>query len=450
MGKGLTGEAQGNVILLVPPNKKDYIRDTYYGCWHERKFIDYFWPPLVMYQLAAIIPNSLVKDYSITKNNIKSAITELMKLKPSFIILNIGSGTLKEDLMFATLIKKYLKSNIIVFGQHATIAPNELVKHKSIDIVIKGEPELIINQVIESFNDKKKLKTIEGVCFKGFVSKKKAQVKNLDEMPFPKRDLNKAKKYNNPFGIKSPFTTLSISRGCPYDCIFCTVPILYDRKIRRRSLSNIMSELKLLKNQGFKELFFRDENLCFDKNYMQKLCKEMIRLKFGFKWMCNCRVDTVDYPTLRLMKKAGCHLIKFGVESGSQEILNKIKKGITLQQVENAFQNCKKARIDTVAHFMIGNLGDTKESIEKTIEYAIKLNPTYASFDKVIVYQGTSLKKGKYKPVSQKLLDYYHDLAFKRFYLRPRKVFQHIFHIKSFKQLKDKSRSTLKLWGKLY
>ena len=438
------------VLLLIPPNKEGFIRDVQYGCWHKPKFIDYSWPPITEYQLYSILKNQFkvkIIDGSILSYN--KVISLIQKFNPDYIICSTGTYTFADDITFLRKIKKR-KQKIITYGELATLSPKVCLREKAIDYAIKGEPEAIILDLLTNEENKKFLTRLTGLCFKDHITRNSIFVKNLDNLPFPERDIHLATKYKNPFAIKRPFTTIIVTRGCPYSCIFCTVPVLYGKTFRKRTIKNITKEMKILKNQGFKELFFRDENLTLDKDFVKKLCQQIIREKLNFSWMCNSRIDTIDKETLYIMKKSGCHLIKFGVESGNQEILDNMNKKITLNQIKEAFYLCKEEKIDTLAHFMIGNLGDTKETIMETIQFAKELNPLYASFDIVLKYQGTKLSKmKKLTNINNSELEFYHDYAFKNFYIRPRLILRHIFAVKSYDQFKQKTIGTVKLWYKL-
>ena len=137
-------------LLLVPPNKQGYIRDTYYGCWHKKKFINYSWPPLYLNQLNAVIPDSELMDLS--GQSVSRAIKKIKELNPKTVICNTGTFTFKEDLKFFTEIKKHIQTKIIVFGQHPTIDPENTLASNIVDITVRGEPEEIINQIIKNLN----------------------------------------------------------------------------------------------------------------------------------------------------------------------------------------------------------------------------------------------------------------------------------------------------------
>ncbi len=431
------------ILLLVPPNKKDMVRDTYYGCWHEKKFLDYSWPPLTLYYLEGLLKDKhevLVLDGSISSK--EETARRIADFDPDLVFFGTGTFTFKEDIEFIWSLG--LKARTVAFGQHATICPEEVMKEA--DFVIRGEPEAVAARIADSYGDEARMRSIPGVCFGSHISPDKAFVEDLDSIPSPNLRKEDSKNYKNPFALRVPSTTIITTRGCPHECIFCTVPSLYGRSFRKRSLANVMGELKSLKQQGFKEVFFRDENLTLDRDFITGLCEGVITEKIKLSWMCNSRIDTLDEDLLELMKKAGCHLIKFGVESGNQDILNKIKKGTKIKNIEWVFDYCNRIGIDTVAHFMIGHPGDTEKTIQETIDFSRRLNPLYASFDVLLHYPGTGLCSTEEISLDDASLKSLHDKAFREFYMRPRLILRHLLNVRTMHEFSSKFSSTVQLW----
>ena len=216
-------------------------------------------------------------------------------------------------------------------------------------------------------------------------------IMNLDELPFAERSLIPDAEYFNPFAKRLPYTTMLTSRGCPFKCIYCSSVILDGHKFRARSPGNVVDEIEECLNQGYKEIFFRDETFTFGKKRTVGICKEILDRGLDITWMVNSRVDTIDDESLKWMEKAGCHIIKFGVESGAQEILNNLRKGITVEQTRKAFALCKKYDIETVAHMMFGSPGETEATLKKSIELVKEIDADYASFNITTPYPGTEL-----------------------------------------------------------
>lgn len=161
-------------------------------------------------------------------------------------------------------------------------------------------------------------------------------------LPVPRHELFPLKKYTFPLGKDRVYTCMITSLGCPYKCSFC-IPGTMDFKLR--DIDNCIEELRYIRSLGIREILFQDSTLTVNRKHIVRLCKRMIEEKLGMKWICLSRVDNVDRELLELMKKAGCHSIQFGVESGDEDVLKDIQKGITKEQVKNAFRWCKEVKI---------------------------------------------------------------------------------------------------------
>jgi len=203
--------------------------------------------------------------------------------------------------------------------------------------------------------------------------------------------------YFNPLVRKIPYTTMMTSRGCPAQCTFCTVPYFYGNKIRSRSTDSIVNELELILQQGYREVWFRDETFTAFKKRNIDLCHGILKRGIEISWICNARVGSVDREMLDLMKKAGCHLIKIGVESGDQVILDNIRKGITVDQTRDLFRITRELGLDTHAHMMLGCPGETDATIKNTISFIKEIEPSTVSFGVCTPYPGTDL----FKSISQ-------------------------------------------------
>jgi radical SAM superfamily enzyme YgiQ (UPF0313 family) len=263
------------VLILNPPG--EFIRDVLYGCGHERKFIKYLWPPISLAYIASVLRNLheiKILDFQAMGYSLEKAIDEIKNINPDFLIMNTNTLTFKSDLAFLSTIKHELSVKTIIYGSHATACPEESLKNKEIDFVIRGDPELAILDLIELTAKKYKINKISGVCNKKHISQP-TTIDNLDKLPFPSRDLLLNNKYFNPFVKKFPYTTMLATRGCTYKCTFCTSPIFCGRIFRKRSIENIVRELDLLSKQNFKEIFFRDENITTDKEYASELFSNM-------------------------------------------------------------------------------------------------------------------------------------------------------------------------------
>jgi radical SAM superfamily enzyme YgiQ (UPF0313 family) len=357
------------------------------------------------------------------------------------------------------------KIKSIIFGSHPTFMPKESLA-KPIDFIVMKEPEFAIRDLVNAL-DKGGWEEVKGIGFK----KGKKKIINPDygfadinELPIPDRSmLPKDVDYFNPLVKKIPYTTMITSRGCPALCTFCTVPTFYGNKIRARSEELVLKELEIIKELGYKEVWIRDETFTVYKQRNHNILNEMMKRKLGLSWMCNARVGTVDKDTMALMKKAGCHMIKFGVESGVQEILDNVKKGVQVSKTIETFRWAHEVGIDTHAHMMLGMPGETKDTIEKSIAFAKQIDPNTVSFGICTPYAGTPLyydvlsknpdiKDGSslnlsnlheqsffnkyYTSLDEKELNGYIKKAYRRFYLRPSYLFRYMLRIRNMDELR--------------
>ncbi len=314
------------------------------------------------------------------------------------VIISTSSVTFNEDAeILSDLKKKNYKLITIIFGSHPTFMPKYCLSKDSIDIIIRREPEFIIRDVVERIEKGGDgWKKIKGIGYrengKIVINDFYPFMDNLDNLPFPDRTmLPEGIDYFNPVVKRVPYTTMITSRGCPGQCVFCTIPSFCGNKTRCRSVESAIEELKLIQRQGYKEVFFRDETFTFYKKRNILICKKMIEENIELSWVCNVRVGTVDKEMMLLMKKAGCHMIKLGVESGVQKILDNINKGIKLEMTRRTFKWAHEVEMDIHAHLMLGCPGETKETIRQTIEFVKKINPTTVTFGICTPYPGTKL-----------------------------------------------------------
>ena len=211
------------------------------------------------------------------------------------------------------------------------------------DYIVEGEGEVTICELLHSLEGKMDIENVKGIWYKkNGVLKRTPQrpfIQNLDDLPFPARQLL-PKEYMN-FG----HTTISASRGCPFNCSFCqpTLRKLFGPVVRFRSPKNVVDEMEYLKTTfKIKHVKFQDDTFTARKQWVTEVCSEILKRKLKIRWDCNARVNTIDKELLTKMKEAGCTKVEFGVESGSQEILNSLNKGTTIKQIEDAFRYVKK------------------------------------------------------------------------------------------------------------
>jgi magnesium-protoporphyrin IX monomethyl ester (oxidative) cyclase len=281
------------------------------------------------------------------------------------------------------------KIAVVLMGQHPSARPEACLSDSDVDFVVIGEPENTISELVDALESgKQDFTAIDGLGFKKrgkpVLTDKRAIIENMDSLPFPARHLLPMKVYyeavkENPLRgeISKPWTIMTTSRGCPYNCVFCTTCIVWGRKWRARTPKNVVDELEhVVKTYEVKQVDFYDENMTLDKKRMADICDLIVERGLHVDWFTpnGVRADTLDEPLLRKMKKSGCKKIRVAPESGVQRVVNDvIGKNLDLKTVEQAVVMCKKVGIKVGCFFVLGLIGETKADIEETIKFAYKL-----------------------------------------------------------------------------
>ena len=311
--------------------------------------------------------------------------------KPDVVVLEIPfSGWSKTAFEVASIAKGVNRDIVVVlFGLHPSSRPEDCLLNADVDFVVVGEPENTVSELVLALEQEKKdLRDIDGLGFrengKLVLTDKRAFIEDLDSLPFPSRHLLPMNVYaqavkQNPLRgeIHKPYTIVITSRGCPYNCVFCSNCIVWGKKWRPRSPKNVVDELEqVVKTFGIKQVDFSDDNMTLDKQRMIEICDLIVQRNLRFEWFTpnGIRADTLDEPLLRKMKAAGCKKIRIAPESGVQRVVNDvINKNLDLKSVEQAIVTCKKVGIKVGCFFVIGLIGETKTDIEETIRFAYKL-----------------------------------------------------------------------------
>lgn len=299
----------------------------------------------------------------------------------------------------AKLIKATLPEvHLTLGGAHATMFPLESLNFSYFDSIVVGEGEKPLLELCNTLEQEGKLPRdcdIKGVITKGktnfILSEELRDIEDLDSLPFPDREnIVRLKKGN--LGYRNEKVTFMIgSRGCPFDCMFCSK---LHKKYRARSVKNIVDEMVLCEKRGYRYIVFYDETLNVPSYRLIELSEEILRRNVRINWSINARIDYVDKKALSLAKQAGCKIIGYGIETASEKGLKMLKnmEKITLEKIKKAFYLTKKVGIKTVAFFLIGTPYDrTREDIMHTIKFAKKLNPDSAIFSVLVLYPDTAL-----------------------------------------------------------
>jgi|GEM_PF-896489 len=297
-----------------------------------------------------------------------------------------GTTPQANNLIKIAKITKSISKTILVIagGPHASALPERLLRESdgNIDIVVIGEGEITLSEIIKGYE----LKNIDGICYFGngniIRNKPRMPLEDLDSIPFPDRGLLNINKYPGLYPVKeTPSVHMIASRGCPFKCKFCSEKVVFGRKYRKRSPLNVLGEIKYLINTyGIKEIAFYDDIFTIDKKWVLEFCRYIKENRLKFSWKILSRVNTVDKELLSNLKSAGCWLIYYGFESGSQKILDSIGKGTTVEQNINVARLTRQVGIKIYGFFMLGNPGETRETALETIKHAKKIKPDWFQF----------------------------------------------------------------------
>jgi anaerobic magnesium-protoporphyrin IX monomethyl ester cyclase len=400
------------------------------------------------------------------------------KSRPDMVGISAMSFTLIDALLVAKAVKDVDREiPVVLGGPHPTIYPNETARLENIDYAVIGEGEHTLVKLADALESGKTVEGIGGIAHR--IGERVINtgmppfIEDLDNLPFPARTLTPYKKYSSLLAKRSPITTLFSSRGCPYKCLFCDRPQM-GKRFRARSAQNVVDEMEECAGLGIREFLVYDDTFTIDRQRVLDVCSEIRRRGLDIGWDIRARVNTVDRELLKALRAAGCERIHYGVESGNEEILKVLRKGITLKQVEDAFTMTKEEGIETLAYFIIGSPREDRKTIEDTMRFAIKLDPGFVHFSIMTPFPATELyhlglsegliksdiwldfaknpRKDFIPPLWEENLNREELIglmkkAYKRFYMRPKYVANRIARIRSSGELFRKVKAGLRVAG---
>lgn len=335
-------------------------------------------PSLTMASLAAhlLAYNVKIIDMAIFPSY-ESLIKNLKKFNPDYICTTSLTPSFNESKKIIEISRQYTDAKVILGGPHTSSFPEKSLEESKADITIRGEGDLILKKIIKGTD----LKKINGICYKKnkkiIRTPNQPHIQNLDILPFPAWHLLDIKKYKGSKLIskKDPIGPIETSRGCVYGCTYCNKNI-FGRTFRIKTPKRVVEEIKFMLNLGFKEVYVYDDGFSTDMERGKKICRLISKEKLKFPWALanGIRIDKVDRELMNLLHKAGCYRVVYGIESGNQEVLNRIRKGIKLDQVRKAVNLAKKYNLEVQGFFMFGLPNDTEKTMKQTIDFAKSLD----------------------------------------------------------------------------
>jgi anaerobic magnesium-protoporphyrin IX monomethyl ester cyclase len=373
-----------------------------------------------------------------------------VEFKPDIVGISSTTVAFHRALEMAKESKSLMpKIPIVIGGPHVTAVVNDVLSHPEIDFAVLGEGEITFTKLVDVIENQGDITSVKGLAFRKngstVINTPRPYIQDLDDIPFPAYDLiNNFSMYNPPPTNykKLPVANIITSRGCPNQCTFCGHSV-FGRTLRQRSPENIAEEIELLYNHyNIREIAFVDDTFTINPERIKILFKLLNQKNIHFPWTCMSRINTVNEDMLHFMKDNGCWHISFGIESGNENILQLIKKNISLDAVKKVVGTCHRLGILTKGFFIVGHPGETEETIEQTIRFSLSI-----PLDDVVVTLNTPLpgtsqyqtaqeygyldhsdwsKYNMWNPVfvpkglTAEILLKKHREFYRRFYLRPR------------------------------
>ncbi len=343
-------------------------------------------PPMDLAYMAAALEKEgaecRVADYPAEKKGWDDYRADLARFGPDLLIASTVVPVFGEDCR-AFRIAKEANPSVTTVAKGVVSADegkSELAREKSLDIVVRGEPEFAVAEIARGVP----LDGILGITWRDgdriTANPARPELNNLDSLPFPARHLLNNDLYLMPDTRRKMGVVLT-GKGCPFNCIFCLVGKMYGKKVIARSPASLVAELEeCVTRLGIRDFWFRSDTFTLDKKWVLEVCRMIVERKLAIRWTTNSRVDTIDGERLDRMKQAGCFALGFGIESGDQELLDRMKKGTTLEQGRHAVRLCRERGILTYLFFVIGLPWDSLETVRRTVAFAKELDGDVSNF----------------------------------------------------------------------
>ncbi len=454
-------------MFITPPYS---IKERYNSKTNIKKG---YLPPLGLAYIASTIERdggheSRVLDLQVLEYTMEEIINDVKSFNPDIVVFGALSATADKAYKIAQKIKEELHLPVIFGGPHVSRLPKEVMeKQPFIDFLIIEEAEYSMLELLEYFQGKRQPQSIKGIAYRTKdgeikLTEPRLPIANLDELPIPSRkyfDMSKYIPLPNQYK-RLPLANMMTTRGCSYgQCTFCFEGGPHAPKYRRISAKKAIEEIKYLVDEyGIKEISFWDDEFAFPNKWVNEFCDMIKENNIDIKWSCYSHVNYITEDLLKKMAAAGCWNIFYGLESGTQVLINKVKKGTTLDRMRKAVKWTHEAGIETRGSFILALPGETPELARETIKFAIELDLDYVQFLLNTPFPGTimwekNLDEGRlssnyndysvFMPVfvphgykDEKEIISVQREAYRRFYFRPKYVMKHLKRIKTMEDVK--------------
>ncbi|MFB0526580.1 MAG: radical SAM protein [bacterium] len=361
------------ILFIYPPWSQIYGR--YEPALRAHGFV----PPLGLCALAAFMKvhgyKAKIIDMAAERRSIGDIIQEISQYSPDVIGISATSPVFQMAKLTASKIKEKFDIPVAIGGVHVTVVPEEVMQEgKSFDYGIIGEGEITLLELVETLARGDSVNGVKGLIYRDgenvLRTEPRPYIQDLDSLPIPDRTLLNLDRYTFSIPKKGvgKITIMMTNRGCPFQCVFCSARTMWGTRVRWRSVEKVLEEIEHIVNElHIRYINFADDTLTLKRDRMIEICNVILERNVQFDWEGMTRANTVDEELLKLMKKAGLVRLSFGIESGDSEILKKIKKGVTLEEVKRAYKIAHKLGIETRGSVMLGHPYETKRTAMKTL-----------------------------------------------------------------------------------
>ncbi len=391
------------IVLVNPPSPPEYrVSRGLMGGFGMAVNPGLLYPPIELAHVASVLEaeghSVVIHDSDALELDLAGARAAIVEERPDFVCLDSSSTSLTQDLELARQVRSELGVPVGILGSQVTYTSAEIFEDENVDIVVRGEPEYTVRDIVRRIAAGETLEGVQGTSWRNEVGEavhepEREKIRGLDELPLPARHLLDNQRYKFP-GIDGAITTVKSSRGCPLNCSFCGYTLAQGGRFRFRSPEHVLAELvDLNKNYGLRHVVFRDPIFTTRASRVHAICDGIIAAGLDLEWQCETAVKVLDRELLEKMAKAGCKHISMGVESGNAEIQKKHCGGKVLDhdQAQGVFDACRDFGIETRAFCMIGFPEETPAMVEETLRLVERLDPGQVQFCAVTAYPGTPL-----------------------------------------------------------
>ena len=344
-------------------------------------------PPLGLAYLAAVLETEgidvQILDFLVAQYSPRALRRKLAEYQPQIVAATCSTLNYSIASRILRVCKNYDSTLVtLIGGPHVSFTARQVVEDAPwIDIVVMGEGEYTLVDLLNSLAHGTDLAQVSGIAFRrngeAVLTSSRPLIKELDKLPLPARHLLPLSKYR---ALKAPCTVIT-SRGCPFGCIFCSAPKMFGRGVRFRSPEAVVDEIEMINREfGFEQVNIVDDTFTVNEQHVESICERLMDRRINVKWSVYSRVDTVTPRMLRLMKQAGCTWVCYGLESGDQKILDRIKKRITVDQARQAVRMAREAGIDVIVSFILGLPGENTRTAQRSVKIAEELRKDYGVY----------------------------------------------------------------------